>query len=103
MRTDRGGEGRVADREETSSVPEGPHGMEQGGEETSGKRDASQSACIVRTDGRSKGKTHGGGKRVRSLVGQNRQARAGGADSERGKHWQGIDKAERVGGTGKRE
>ena len=38
----------------------------------------------ARTDGRSKGKTHGTGKRVRRLVGQNRQARAGGADSERG-------------------
>ena len=28
----------------------------------------------MRADGRSKGKTHGGGKRVRSLVVQNRQA-----------------------------
>ena len=48
MRTDRGGEGRAAEMEERSGAPVGPHGKEQGGEETSVKRDASQSACIVR-------------------------------------------------------
>ena len=43
----------------------------------------------ARTEGRNKGKKHGRGKRVRSLVGQDRQAWAGVSDSERGQDREG--------------